>query len=286
MKADLHVHTNQSDGSFSSKEVVDLAISRGVNILAITDHDTVSGIQSALNSSYNKNIKVIPGIEISASVGDSDDEIHIVGLNIDFKNSKIEALSNSALEFKHLKTKKRLELINARFGSNITYDEIKAKTLGEPGGPHIAMVLLEKHYILDIKEGILLMTKGGPCEVHLEKKPIQAKEAIEIIHNSGGIAILAHLSAYKNLKKFVTFEEQENLVKQLKAQGLDGIEIYIPEASEEDIKFGNKLAETYKLLVSGGSDFHDEKFIPLSKLGFLEVNSAKLTVLNKFLNIQ
>ena len=68
MKADLHVHTNQSDGSFSSKEVVDLAISRGVNILAITDHDTVSGIQSALNSSYNKNIKVIPGIEISASV--------------------------------------------------------------------------------------------------------------------------------------------------------------------------------------------------------------------------
>jgi len=283
MKVDLHAHTNHSDGSFSPEEVVNLAVSRGVDILAITDHDVVSGIQSALDCSYNKKIKIIPGIEISASIEDSDDEIHIVGLNIDFSSKGIEDLSKSVVEFKNLKTKKRLELINAYFSSNITYEEIKAKSQGEPGGPHIAMVLLDKHYVQDIKEGILLMTKGGACEVKLEKKPIKSKDAIEIIHNSGGIAILAHLSAYRNLKKFVTFQEQENLVKKLKEHGLDGIEIYIPEASKEDIEFGRRLAENYSLLISGGSDFHDEKFIPQSKLGFLETDNTQLTVLDKLI---
>lgn len=279
MRIDLHTHTYYSDGSLSPKELVDLAINRNVKFLAITDHDIISGVKEAIDYSKDKNIIVVPGIEITSNVQNKKETVHIVGLYININSNKIKKMSNKIIEIKEYKTKKMLELVNKYFRSNITLEDLKGKTKGTPGLPHIGMVLLDKGYVKTIKEGIRLMTKGGPCYINFSDKTLSAKEAIGIIHETKGIAILSHLSAYKNENKFIIFEEQESLIKELVEYELDGLEIYIPDATEEEIAFGEKMAKKYNLKLSGGSDFHDEKFIPQNRLGFLDINKNKLTVL-------
>jgi predicted metal-dependent phosphoesterase TrpH len=280
MIIDLQTHTYHSDGLLSPAEVVALALKRNVEILAITDHDVVSGVKEALSVAKNKNIKIIPGIELAVKVKCSNDVIHILGLNIDINNAKLKKLSNKIINLKKLKTEKRLLLVNKHFNSGITYKDLKKKTRGFPGLPHLAMVLLEKGYVKDIKEGIKLMMKGGKLYINFNDQTISAREAINTIHNAKGIALLAHLSAYKNENKFVTFAEQKNLIRELVGYGIDGIELYIPKLSKRDLLFGKKLAKKYNLLISGGSDFHDEKFISENKLGFLNIEKEELTVLS------
>lgn len=279
MRIDLHTHTYHSDGSLSPKELVDFAIKRNIKLLAITDHDVISGVREVRDYSKSKNIVVIPGIEITSSVKNKKETIHIVGLYIDINSNKIKEMSDKIIKLKKYKTQKRLKLINKIFGGNINLEDLKKKTKGTPGLPHIGMVLLDKGYVKTIGEGIRSMTKGGICYINFSDKIISAKEAIHIIHDAGGIAILAHLSAYKNEKKFITFEEQESLINELVEYGLDGLEIYIPDATKEEIAFGKRMAKKYNLKLSGGSDFHDEKFIPQNKLGFLDINKNKLTVI-------
>ena len=279
MKIDLHTHTYYSDGILSPKELVNLAVKREIKILAITDHDTISGVEEAIKFAKNKNIKVIPGIEISAVVKCSKDPLHIVGLYIDSASIALKNFLNKITDLKEQKTAKRLELINKYFNADISYEDLKAKTRGNPGLPHIAMVLFDKSYTNSIEEGIKLMTKGGACYTDLSSKTISSKEAIKIIHNSKGIVILAHLAAYKNVNKFVTFEAQEQLVKELVNYGIDGLEIYIPDITNKEIAFEKRLAKKYSLHISIGSDFHDEKLLPQNKLGFLDIKKEKITVL-------
>ena len=285
MKVDLHTHTYYSDGSLSPKEVVDLALERNVEILAITDHDVILGVSEALKAAEGKNIKVIPGIEVSSSVQDKKETVHLVGLFVNINSPRLKKLSNDIIKLKKYKTKKRLESVNKYFGSNITEGDLSQKTKGTPGLPHIGMVLLERGYVGTIKEGIRSMTNGGPCYIKFAGRVVPSKEAIKIIHGAGGIAILAHLSAYKNENKFITFEEQEKLIKELIGYGLDGLEIYIPDTKKDEIKFGEEMARKYNLKLSGGSDFHNEKFIPQNKLGFLNIEKNKLSVLKDRIKI-
>jgi len=279
MRIELHSHTYYSDGSLSPKEVVNLAVKRKIKILAVTDHDTVAGVSAALKATKGKNIKLISGIEITSKVHCSNDPIHIIGLYIDINHPKVVEFTRTINASKKQRTLTKLNIINKRFNSNITYEDLQKKTLGIPSTAHIAMVLLDKKIVKDIKEGITLMTKGGIANLETPDKLIHARESIYRIHEAGGVAILAHLSAYKNENKFITFNEQEELIEELVSYGLDGLEIYIPDVTKKEIKFGLKMAKRYQLKLSGGSDFHDEKFIPQNKLGFLDIDKEKLTIL-------
>jgi len=284
MRFDLHVHTNQSDGSFTPEQVVDLAIERGIKLLAITDHDATSGVEEAVNAGRNKGLKIVHGTEISCcSVACSKEEVHIVGLNIDINSQRLKTLCRDIAIFKKLNTQKELELVNKYFNSNITFDDLQKKTKGTPVRRHIGMALLDKGYVKDIKEGIKLVANGGSCSANFGEI-LQAKEAIEIIHEAGGIAILAHVAAYKNKNKFVSLESQEELIKELASYGLDGVEVYIPESTKEEKQFGLNMAQKYNLFVSGGSDFHDEALIPKNKLGFLDMLEEELPILRKLMN--
>jgi len=205
MKIDLHTHTIYSDGSLSPKEIIDLAIKRKVKILSITDHDVVSALSSALKYSEGKDIEIITGIEISSKVRCSKEKIHMVGLYFNHKHKKIKELSNRKIKLRKIKIRKILRLVNNYFKTNITFNEIKAKTKGFPSVPHIAMVLLDKKLVKSIKEGIKALIKGGPCYLKQLYDEIYADEAIKIIHEAGGIAVLAHLSMYKYEDKFKTF---------------------------------------------------------------------------------
>ncbi|MFC1686160.1 PHP domain-containing protein [Nanoarchaeota archaeon] len=279
MRIDLHTHTHYSDGTANPKHVVKTALERKVKYLAITDHNTVAGVKEAKNAAKNKDLILIPGIEIDIKISSSEDSVHLVGLYLNTKSKDLTKIIDKLVKAKIFKNKKRLAKVNNYFGSNITNEDIKRKTKGVPGSPHIAMVLQDQKYTKSLKEGIKLLIKGGACNVSLQEKMIHAKEAIKAIHKSGGLAILAHLSAYKNEKKFTTYKEQERLVKELKNYGLDGLEIYIPGVSKGELAFGKKLCKKYNLKVSCGSDFHDEGLLKKNKIGHFNLKKKEITIL-------
>ncbi|MEK6893518.1 MAG: PHP domain-containing protein [Nanoarchaeota archaeon] len=281
MIVDLHAHTYYSDGSLSPSELVALAIQRCASILAVTDHDSIAGVSEALTAANGRDIKVIPGIEISCDVKCSSDTIHLVGLYLNTDYAPLKELSRHKSEIREIQTRKMMGLANKYFKTNITWEDLKTKTRGVPSRPHIAMALLDKGIVKNIEKGIRFFLKGGSCYIESEEKNVSAEEAIKIIHGAGGIAILAHLAAYKNENKFVSYKEQEILINELVHSGLDGIEIYIPGLSKEDKEFGESIVKKHRLLTSGGSDFHDEKFLPENKLGFIDTTKTTLTVLHR-----
>jgi len=249
MKIDLHAHTNYSDGELSPKELVQKAIKKGIKYLAIADHDTVKGVQEAIDAAKNKDLTVIPATEITALL-DKEQVVHIVGLNINMGSEKIKQILKKAEDFRIKKTKIRIKEINKYFKSNITYKEVQSKTKGFPATPHLAIVLMEKGYLNSLKEGMDIITgPTSPIRKNIKYEIPTAKEVIQAIQDAGGIAILAHLVMYKIYGKFTTLKEQE------------------------------ELAKNYKLLISCGSDFHGKKLHPKNKLGFLDIEKEKITIL-------
>lgn len=249
---DLHTHTTFSDGTFSPSELINYAIEKGLSAIAITDHDTVAGVKSLNNT--NNNIEIISGIEISAEY--DNNEIHIVGLYIDYNDENLN---------KKLKdiVKKRIERNMAiiyklnDIGIPITYnalEEIRGDSQSRQNTivsrAHFAKWLVINKYAPDYKEAFNRYLKKG--KVGYVKREIPSyKSAIEMIKDAGGIPILAHPLLYDKSKS-----EIEKMVYDLKIAGLCGMECYYPTHNIKDTRFTLSLCEKYNLKPSGGSDFH------------------------------
>ncbi|NLG05827.1 MAG: Cof-type HAD-IIB family hydrolase [Clostridia bacterium] len=245
---DLHVHSNKSDGSYSPSELVDYAIEKNLSAFALTDHDTVAGLAEAVTYAKGKNIDVIPGIELSAE--NEGKEVHILGLYICYNN---QTLSDKLTEFQTTRMERNEKMCQKmrEAGLNITLEELVrvypdavitrglfAKYLVATGQIKSMEVAFER-YIGD----------HGPCYVPRAK--ITPEQAIALIHEAGGIAVLAHPPLYH-----MSMSKLDELVNRLKQAGLDGIEgIYTTyhQGEERDMK---RLAIKYDLLITGGSDFH------------------------------
>ena len=281
-KIDLHMHTTASDGALSPKEIIDLAIQKKMKTIAITDHNSISSIQEALEYSEGKDIEVVPGIEISCESEDYP-EVHIVGLFIDYKNKElIKSLEN--LKQTGIKHKiKILEKLN-ELGYEISLEELK-KIKGDVfGRPTIAKGLLKKYpdRFSNIKQ-IFKELLGANKKAYVKPKRISIKQTIQTIKNAKGISILAHPGVYLN--KF------EKIINEFIAFGGQGIEINYPydkvygldkKLSElRNIKF-KKIAEERGLLVSGGSDFHGGERD--SELGGQGINDEEFMKLRSFVS--
>lgn len=244
---DLHTHTTASDGTFTPSEVVRLAVELGIKALAITDHDTIDGIEEALLEGSKLGLEIIPGIEISV---DFVKEMHILGYFIDLNCLSLKATLDKLQDFR----RKRNPLIVQRLqklGFNITLQEVLETAGGESvGRPHIGKVLMDKGYVKSISEAFeKYLAVGKPA--YLEKEKLSPKEAIGIIIKAGGIPVLAH-------PKFLQLDEVSlgEILLYLTNLGLKGIEAYYSTHSLEETKQYLRLAEKYNLAVSGGSDFH------------------------------
>jgi predicted metal-dependent phosphoesterase TrpH len=279
MKIDLHTHTYFSDGSFSPSNVVEKAIKENVKYLAICDHEVITGVKEAIEFSKGKDIKVIPGIEVSTNVSCSPDIIHIIGLYFDINSEEMIHLSDAVL----LQNKQRIieiiKKVNIYFNIDISYEDLEKIAKGFPSHAHIIYLLLKLGKVKDAFEAKRYISEGGDCYVRFPLNFHHARELIKIIHDSGGVAVLAHLSFYKNENKFITYRAQEDLIKELVSYGIDGIEIYVPKVGKEDIRFGKSMAKKYNLKISCGSDFHDEKLIPSNKIGFLDIAREEISIL-------
>lgn len=245
---DLHTHSNASDGTLSPSQLIDFAINNGITHLGMVDHDTADGIEEASEYSKYKNIKFAYGVEISAEF--KEKTMHILGYHINYKDEGLNKKLKILKEAREERNPKILKKLN-ELGFKISFDEVQKVAEGKViGRPHFAKVMVQKGYVSTTQEAFdKYLAKGGSC--YVDKFRFEPKNAIEIIRESGGFAVLAHPLSLK-----LDYEEITKVVFELKNYGLEGIECFYRNHTEEDEKKLLSIAKELNLLVSGGSDFH------------------------------
>lgn len=244
---DMHVHTSKSDGTYSPEGIVRLAQKVGLKAVAITDHDTTAGISYAQKAAEGTNLEVIPGIEISVgNLGST----HILGYFINPENSdikKVVDIVQNGRKERNIEVIKRL----GQQGFNITYEDVRkfAKT-DVIGRSHISQYMMVTGQVEDSRYFFKkYIADGGLAFVH--RNTVSEQQGIEAILSAGGLPFLAHVSYFK-----MSYVEKERVIKRLISYGLKGIEGFYSNYTLEDEVFCDYICRKYKLLKSGGTDFH------------------------------
>ncbi len=242
---DLHLHSTQSDGSFSPTQVVQRAAKLGLSAISLTDHDSVAGVQEAQNIGRDIGVEVIPGTELSAHEAGMD--IHILGYFIDPANSDLLAYLQKFQDARRNRAEKIVARLN-RLGVRITMAHVLHKA-GDAaiGRPHVADVLVEEGFVFSHDHAFQkYLGYGKPA--YQPKFVLTPREAVEIIHAAGGLASLAHPVLYR----------RDALIPDLIKQGLDGIEVMHIKHDRSDVRRYSDMAKRYGLLTTGGSDCHGD----------------------------
>lgn len=245
---DLHTHTTESDGTFTPEELILEAKRVGLSAIAITDHDSISGIKKAAPVAVQNNIELIPGVELSTDYHGK--EVHVVGLYIDIEN---EYFLSKIKEFKENRDNRNVIMVEnlQKEGFDITIEALKAEN---PDcvitRANIARFLYEHGMIPSIQTAFEKYI-GDNCKCYVNRFKITPMDAVRLIKAAGGTAILAHPLLYH-----MSDATLQKLIDEMKEAGLDGIEgIYCTYTPSEE-RHMKKLAEQNGLLISGGSDFH------------------------------
>jgi predicted metal-dependent phosphoesterase TrpH len=247
-RLDLHLHTTHSDGSLTPAEVLRLAHKAQVNALAITDHDIVSGIPEAMGVGAELGIEVIPGVEISSRLGDS--ELHILGYCLHWEDPELNRRLAALRASRHSRNPQIIERLRS-LGLDVTYEEVQALAgTDSVGRPHIARILIDKKYVTSAKDAFdRYLADGRPAYVARDLP--EPADAIDWIRAAGGVAVLAHPTWAK-----VSGEGLNALLTRLKGEGLGGIEVHYSTHTKRQTTEYLDLAKRLNLLVTGGSDFH------------------------------
>ena len=240
--ADLHLHTDRSDGILSPEQVVIQANRSGLSAIAITDHDTLDGIKSALLAGKRHRVEVIPGLELSAE--SEGEEIHILGFLIDWQK---EQLLERLHEFREARYERALRIIDKlkQLGMNIQNSDVFNQTDSNYiGRPHLAVALVKNGYVGTISEAFQRFI-GNNAPAYIPKKAFSPSEAIQMILDAEGIPVLAHPSMLKR-----------DVLEELISYGLMGIEAFHSYHTPQLSDYYCDLARQHNLLVTGGSDYH------------------------------
>lgn len=245
---DLHVHSNASDGSLTPREVADEAISMGLRAIALTDHDTIDGIKEILDYTSDKDLEVIPGIELSCYYNNR--EIHILGFFVDYTNPDLQKELSFLKEAREGRNLKMIELMQ-KDGLNITMEKLLH---GNPDSvitrAHFARVLVEEGICKD-KEVAFRKYIGIGCKYYLPKPQVSCETAMNILTKYSKGAFLAHPLLYH-----FGYKQIEDLLTYLKTLGLKGVEVYHSSNNMYESDKLRSMALKLGLLTSGGSDFH------------------------------
>lgn len=248
---DLHAHSTASDGSYRPAEVVRLAKDAGLQAVALTDHDTTDGLAEAVTAGQELGVEVIPGVEISAQF--TDDTMHILGYFIDFRDGKLAERLAVLKQARKERNPKIVAKLNA-LGVSITMEQVERLSGGgQVGRPHIARALLESGYVKSMQQAFDVYLKNGG-KAYVEKYRFPPDEAMDMIRQAGGIPVLAHPFTL-GLGSAAALKE---VLQDLKAKGLAGVEIFYAEHTPEQEALYLRLAQELGLLVTGGSDFHGD----------------------------
>ena len=248
---DLHVHTTASDGSLSPTEVIRIAAKKGLRAIAITDHDTTDGVEEALKVGEPLGIEVIPGIEFSTHV-EGMGSLHLLGLWVDRDDRAMQSILHDLRDGRLARNQKILKSL-ADLGMSLDPEEVTRHAGGKVVGRlHIAAAMIDRGYIASYKEAFeRFLGYGKPA--YWGRKRLFTEEAITLIRNMGGVAVLAHPGILK-----VERDRLEAEIKRLVSCGLGGIEAIHTDHTPADKEFFKGLAARYGVAVSGGSDFHGD----------------------------
>ena len=244
-RADLHTHSTYSDGRLTPTELIERAAGKGLEVLALTDHDCIDGTAEAQEAAQRyPQLLFIPGVELSTDV--PHDEVHVLGYFLDWRNQRFQdrlaRLRRSRLE----RGQKMLAKLK-RLGIDVPWQRVKEIAGdGAVGRPHIALAMLEAGHISSLEEAFeRYLGRNGPAYVEREK--IAPTEAVELLTSASGLPVLAHPRDLQNL---------ESLVVELKEAALIGIEVYYQDYDQQTIERLLAVARQHDLLPLGGSDFH------------------------------
>ena len=273
MYADLHLHTTASDGKLTPAQVVAKAKKLGYQAIAITDHDTVSGLPEALAEGEKQQIEVIPGIEFSTISGER--EIHILGYYVDINSTILFEKLTQFIEARENRAVKMVEKLND-FGIKISLPRVKEIAGNEfIGRPHIAQALLEQGYIKELKEAFTEQHIGRGGRAYVERFKLSPQEGITLLKQAGAVPVLAH-PGYLSSGPPLRDDEITPLIE----SGLKGIEAIYSRHSNEQQDIYTQIALKYNCLVTGGSDSHGHYDEPNS-LGSIKLPYRYVTDLKK-----
>ena len=248
---DLHVHSNKSDGTLTPAELVRYAASKGLKAMALTDHDTVEGLDEVLKTAKETENapEIVKGVELSTDLDGKD--IHIVGLFIDHKNKSFEDYLSRFIVLREKRNKDMCDALREGLQMDITIEKL---TAAFPGSvmtrAHFARYMLDRGFIKSMDEAFDRWIGDGK-PYYIPRNKVTPEEGVEVILKAGGLPVLAHPILYRYSK-----ERLEKLVSSLKEAGLVGIESIYSTYSVSDTRYIKELARRFDLLESGGSDFH------------------------------
>jgi len=252
---DLHTHTTASDGTLSPRELVRAAVRRGVRVLAVTDHDSTEGLAEALDEAVrHPPLTIVPGLEINCDVPGA--EVHVLGYGVDHEAPWFQAF----LREQRAERVARVHRIAARLaelGMPIDAAEVFAIVKeGSAGRPHVAQVMVQRGYVASVREAFdKWLHASGPA--HVPRRRLTPLEAIGIIRRAGGVPVFAHPG----------LAERDEMVPDMVAAGLMGIETYYAEHSAAQTAHYKALCREHGLVATGGSDYHGERSGRANPLG-------------------
>ncbi len=246
---DLHVHTNYSDGTDSPSAIVERAARLGLVAIAITDHDTIAGVSEGIEQGDKSGVEVLTGVELSA-VADHNRSIHILGYGLRIDRPELLTSLEKIQTARDQRNRDIIEKLQD-MGIAIDMDELQiCSCQGQAGRPHLARLLHQKRVVNNQEEAFPLYL-GKDAAAYVPRKTLSVRDAIGIIRQAGGIAVLAHPMTVAS-----DWEDLAGLISEFKNDGLAGIEAYYHNHNPDIQEKLLDLSRGFSLLITGGSDFH------------------------------
>jgi predicted metal-dependent phosphoesterase TrpH len=265
---DLHLHSTHSDGQWSVSQVIQYASSHGLAALSITDHDNIDSYEEGLGLAEELGIELIPGVEVSSHL--DGHEIHILGYLFDPTNLILNKALQDFQEKRLYRVSQIVEKLK-QMGVEISLERVLGKATGSSiGRPHIASILVEEEYVANHSEAFeKYLHTDHVCEFDTGK--ITPYQAIELIHQAGGVAVFAHPDK----------TQQDHLIPSMIEAGLDGLEVYCNGITHSKSQNYRKIAKEHNLICSGGSDFHNDFYGKRYHIGSARVPYSSLEALKE-----
>jgi predicted metal-dependent phosphoesterase TrpH len=243
MRIDLHTHTTASDGMLSADALVAEARALGVGLLAVADHDTTAALDAAMAAGRRVGVEVWPAVELSCDV--EAGEVHVLGYFIDHRLGWFQELLARLRDGRQHRAARMVDRL-AALGAPIALERVQALADGGAiGRPHVARALVEAGHVRTVAEAFeRFIGRGGPA--YVERLKVTPVQAVQVVRAAGGLAVLAHPG----------WGQHDALIPGLLAAGLDGIEVYYPDHTPDQVERYRALARRYGLLMTGGTDFH------------------------------
>ena len=265
MKADLHLHTVASDGRLEPSELVSLAVKVGLDVIAITDHDSISGIADAIAAAKAyPSLTVIPGVELSTDVPRG--EVHVLGYFIDYTDRNLSFMLEGLRDSRQGRALRMIAKLRD-LGMEIQWQRVlELAQNGSVGRPHIAQALLEVGYVASLAEAFdKYIGRNGLA--YAEREKMAPAESVKLITSARGLPVLAHPADIEDLDK---------LISELLKTGLVGMEVYYAKYTSEIKNRLLTVAKRYKLITTGGTDYHHFEDGSETMMGEIQVPSQSV----------